>query len=84
MMLIALLAWIVTATASIGQHSRAHDWLARIAMLFEGALLWATITSGPTWGLALCVAACFVAVAVTDNVKRQNAILAAIQWIRRI
>ena len=83
MIVVALLAWIITASASIGRHSRIHDWIARLAMLLEGVLLWAAITGGPTWGLALCVAACFVAVGLTDNIKGQNTVLATIQWIRR-
>lgn len=80
MILISLLAWAITACASIGRHSRAHDWLARLAMLLEGTLLWAAVTGSPTLGLALCVGACFVAVAVTDTNRGQVAI---VQWMRR-
>ncbi len=83
MILISLLAWAITACASIGRHSRAHDWLARIAMLCEGTLFWAAVTGGPTLELAGLVALCFVAVALTDNVNGQNAVVAAIRWMRR-
>lgn len=65
-----LATWLITALASLGPHSRAHDVIARMAMPLEGGVIVLALASGQRrhlWILTLLITLCFVAVAATDS-----------------